>query len=59
MPLNARQTGAVKDLLRRSAELVEDAQHIAAKAADHSKVASLKALRLNLADEIAELAKNG
>jgi hypothetical protein len=55
MPLNARQIDAVKSLLRRAAELVADAQNVAAAASEPRLVASLKQLRLNVADEIADL----
>jgi uncharacterized protein involved in exopolysaccharide biosynthesis len=57
MPLNARQTGAVKDLLRRASELIADAQSIAATASEPGAVASLKQLRRNVADEIAGLSR--
>ncbi len=59
MPLNARQIDRVKSLLRRASELIADAQSIAAAASAPGAVASLKQLRLNVADEISELAKNG
>ncbi len=59
MPLNRSQISALKGTLRRASELIADAQAIADAAKDHSKVASLKQLRRNVADEIAELAKNG
>ncbi len=55
MPLNRNQISAVKSTLRRASELIEDAQNIANAAKDHSKVASLKQLRRNVADEIADL----
>ena len=57
MPLNARQIDSVKSLLRRAAELIADAQSIAAAASSPSAVASLKQLRLNVADKIAELTR--
>ena len=57
MPLSARQIDSVKSLLRRASELIEDAQSIAATASDPGAVASLKQLRRNLADEIAELTR--
>ena len=55
MPLNARQIDAVKDLLRRAAELIADAQSIAATASEPGAVVSFKQLRRNVADEIADL----
>ena len=55
MPLNARQIDAVKDLLRRAAELITDAQSIATTASEPGVVASLTQLRRNVADEIADL----
>ncbi len=55
MPLNARQIDAVKDLLRRAAGLIADAQSIAATASEPGVVASFKQLRRNVADEIADL----
>jgi hypothetical protein len=57
MPLNARQIDSVKSLLRRAAELIADAQSIAAGASEPSAVASLKQLRRNVADEIASLGR--
>ncbi len=57
MPISARQTDSVKSLLRRAAELIADAQNVASDASDHSKVASLKQLRRNVADEIADLGR--
>ena len=57
MPLNARQIDSVKSLLRRASELIEDAQSVAAAASDPGAVASLKQLRRNLADEIADLTR--
>jgi len=59
MPLNARQIDAVKSLLRRAAELIADAQNVAAAACEPRLVASLKQLRLNVADEIADLGQKG
>jgi hypothetical protein len=55
MPLNARQLGSVKSLLRKASEHITDAQNIASSAADISMVARMKALRRNVADEIADL----
>ena len=55
MPLSARQIDSVKSLLRRASELIADAQSIAAAASSPSAVASLKQLRLNVADEISNL----
>ncbi len=55
MPLNACQLGSVKSLLRRAAELVADAQSIAATASEPGAAASFKQLRRNVADEIADL----
>ncbi len=55
MPLNARQIDAVKDLLRRAAELIADAQSIAATASEPGVAASFKQLRRNVTDEIADL----
>ena len=55
MPLNARQIGSVRSLLRRAAGLIADAQSIAATASEPGVVASFKHLRRNVADEIADL----
>ena len=57
MPLSRNQISAVRDLLRRAGELIEDAQAVAATASDPGAVASLKQLRRNLADEIADLGR--
>ena len=55
MPLNARQIDSVRSLPRRAAELIADAQSIAATASKPAAVASLTQLRRNVADEIADL----
>jgi hypothetical protein len=55
MPLSARQIDCVKSLLRRAAELIADAQNIAATAMEPGLVASIGQLRRNVADEIADL----
>jgi len=57
MPLSRSQTIAVKDLLRRAAELIADAQTVAATACEPSAAASLKQLHQNVADEIASLSR--
>jgi hypothetical protein len=59
MPLNLNQISTVKDLLRRAAELIADAQNVADAAGEPRLVASLKALRRNVADEIADLNQAG
>ena len=55
MPLNARQIDGVKSLLRRAAELVEDALNVADAASDRSMVIRLNSLRRTMLDEIADL----
>jgi hypothetical protein len=55
MPLNARQIGGVKSLLRRAAALVEDALNVADAAGDRPMVIRLNSLRRAMLDEIADL----
>ena len=55
MPLSARQIDSVKSLLRRAAELIEDAQNVADAAGDRPLVIRLNTVRRNVADEIADL----
>ncbi len=55
MPLNARQIGGVKSLLRRAAALVEDALNVADAASDRPMVIRLNSLRRAMLDEIADL----
>ncbi len=55
MPLNARQIDAARSLLRRAAELVEDARNMAETAGDRPVVIRLNTLRRGIADEIGDL----
>ena len=57
MPLNARQIGGVKSLLRRAAELIADAQNVADSAGHRPAVIRLNTIRRNVADEIADLGR--
>jgi hypothetical protein len=59
MPLSTRQRDSVKSLLCRASELIADAQNVAAAAGEPGLVASLKQLRLNIQDEIADLDNAG
>ncbi len=59
MPLNRNQISAVKDLLRRAAELIADAQNVADAAGDRPVVIRLNILRRNMANEIADIGRSG
>jgi hypothetical protein len=55
MPLNQNQRVAIRSLLRRASEQITDAMGIADAASEQRMVLSLKQLRQNVADEIADL----